>query len=64
MSTKRQREWDASTIESSDSACVHGILMEVSPVKEGRKNEQIKYFHSEMTDGKKRIKITHHSNLF
>ena len=53
--TKRDRpaEWDTSEIEISVEACVHGVVVDVSPVKRSRNNDTVRYFHSELTDRKK-----------
>ena len=57
--TKRDRpaDWDTSQIEISEEACVHEVIVDVSPVKRSRKNDTVRYFHSELTDGKKIIKV-------
>ena len=52
-----KREWDASEIEPSDSACIHGIVTDLSPVKKGQKNEAVKYFLGELSDGKKFVRV-------
>ena len=52
-----KREWDASEIEPSDSACIHGIVTDLSPVKKGKKNEAVKYFLGELSDGKKFVRV-------
>ena len=48
-----KREWDASEIETSDVACVHGIVTSLSPVMKSRENNTVQYFHGELRDGKK-----------
>ena len=52
-----KREWDASEIEASDSACVHGIVTDLSPIKKNRKNEAVRYFQGELSDGKKFVRV-------
>lgn len=47
-----KREWDASEIETSDVACVHGIVTSLSPVMKSRENNTVQYFHGELRDGK------------
>lgn len=55
---KRSR-FEAEGLDVSDlnvatsSAIVHGAIIEVSPIKQSRKNKDIKYFKAKLTDGKK-----------
>lgn len=54
----RPNEFDVSDIDSAfERATVHGVITELSPVKPSRKNDQIKYFHAKITDGKKTMRV-------
>ena len=55
--SKRQREWDISDIEVSKHACVHGVVTDLSPLKKSRKNKDVQYFHSQLSDGKTAVKV-------
>ena len=40
-------------MEEHSNATVHGMVVEVSPIKTSRKNPDVKYFSGKSTDGKK-----------
>jgi len=42
-----------SEMEEEDNATVHGMVLEVSPVKQSRNNPEVKYFSAKISDGKK-----------
>ena len=44
----QKREFDVSDMEEHSNATVHGIVMEVSPIKV-RKNPDVKYFSGKIT---------------
>ncbi len=46
-------EYNVSEIESHDNATVHGLVVELSPVKESRNNPDCKYFNAKISDGKR-----------
>ena len=46
-------EYNVSEIESHDNATVHGLVVELSPVKESRTNPDCKYFNAKISDGKR-----------
>lgn len=50
---KRCREFDVADLEEEPHAKVHGVVLELSPVKSGRKNPDVKYFSGRLSDGKK-----------
>lgn len=50
-------EWDVSEIEEADGTCVHEVPIAVSPLKKSRKNAAISYFHGELRDGKKVVRM-------
>ena len=51
-------ELDVSDIEEScDSATVHGVVVELSPVKASGKDSAKKYFTEKLSDGKKTVKL-------
>ena len=39
------------------NACVHGVISELSVVKESRKNSDVKYFNAKLTDGEKSVRM-------
>ena len=43
--------------EEYDSATVHGIMTEVSPVKSSSNNPKVKYFTGKMSDGTKTVRV-------
>ena len=51
---KRKLEFDVSEIgeEIHSGALVHGRVIEMSPIKNSRKNKDIKYVEGQLTDGK------------
>ena len=53
---KVAEEWDVSEIEESKRANVHGVMMEVSPIKGGR-NANVQYFDGKMSDGKDCVRV-------
>ena len=43
---------------SAGSGTVHGVLIgEVSPVKTSRRRSDVKYFESQLSDGKKTVRL-------
>lgn len=48
-----KREWDVSEIEEGKDVCVHGVPLQVSPVKESYTKKGVRYFYAKLTDGKK-----------
>lgn len=51
-------ELDVSDIkESCDSATVHGVVVELSPVKASQKDSAKKYYTGKLSDGKKTVKL-------
>lgn len=49
---RTSEERNVSEIQEATSASVHGVLIDVSPVKKSRKNEAVPYFHGEISDGR------------
>ena len=52
-----KREWDVSEIEESKDVIVHGIPLQVSPVKESKSNKGVRYFDASISDGKKSRRV-------
>ena len=44
-------------MEEHSNATVHGMVVEVSPIKASRKNPYVKYFSGKITDGKKAARV-------
>ena len=44
-------------MEEHSNATVHGMVVEVSPIKASRKNPDVKYFSGKITDGKKAARV-------
>ena len=55
MAGKKRKldEWDVSEIAESGGAAVHGVVTNLSPVKESKKNTSVQYFHGTISDGRK-----------
>ena len=47
---EQKRAFDVSEIESESSATVHGIVLEVSPVKTSKNKPDVKYFSRKLTE--------------
>ena len=53
-----KREFDVSNMEKQgENATMHGVMVEVSPIKLSRKNPGIKYFSGQITDGRKTARM-------
>ena len=46
-----------SEIAESGGAAVHGVVMNLSPVKESKKNTSVQYFHGTISDGRKSVRV-------
>ena len=58
MATKRKvEEFDVCDIKESGSAIVHGVVTELSPIKKSKKDENLKYFSGQLSDGKKCVRV-------
>ena len=53
----QKREFDVSDMEEHSNGTVHGMVVEVSPIKVSRKNPDAKYFSGKITDGKKVARV-------
>ena len=54
MATKRKmEEFDLCEIKESGSAIVHSVVTELSPIKKSKKDDKLKYFSGQLSDGKK-----------
>ena len=54
---KRGREFVVSEMEAQSSATVHGMKVELSPMKTSSNNPDLKYFSGKITDGKKTARV-------
>lgn len=54
---KRSIGWDVSEVEESNVASVHGVPINVSPVKKSRKDGSVQYFEGEFADDKKAVRM-------
>lgn len=54
---KRQREFEVSDMEEEDGATVHGMVVELTPVKCSMNNSDVSYFAGKLSDGKKVARI-------
>ncbi len=54
---RSENEWDVSEIEECQSATVHSVVTQLSPVKTSRKNSSVRYFDGRMSDGKKSVRV-------
>ena len=52
-----KRAYDVSNIEEEENATVHGVVLELSPMKTSHKNQDIKYFNGKLSDGKKMARL-------
>ena len=63
MASNRKRSfdetegWNVSEVREKEKAVVHGIIMQVSPVKTSRTNAQRKYFDGMIGDGTKMLRV-------
>ena len=53
----KMAQFDVSDMEEHSNATVHGMVVEVSPIKANRKNLDVKYFSGKITDGKKVARV-------
>lgn len=52
-----KRDWDVSEIEEGAGVAVHGIPLNVSPVRESRKKKGMYYFNAHLSDGKRGVRV-------
>ena len=52
-----KKYFDVSDLVEVSNATVHGVVMEVSPVRPSRKNPEVKYFSGKLSDGQKVVRI-------
>lgn len=60
MSSPKKMRVDLNVSDVDDeyeSATVHGIMTEVSPVKSSSSNPKVKYFTGKMSDGSKTVRV-------
>lgn len=59
MACKRKLDYfDASTAKESANAVVDGVMTDLSPVKKNKKDDAVKYFYGEVSDGKAKLRVT------
>ena len=49
--------YDVSEMEEDTNVTVHGVVVELSPVKTSNKDAKIKYFSGRVSDGKKAARV-------
>jgi len=52
-----KREWDMSEIEEGAGVVIHGIPVNVSPVRESRKKKGVYHFNAHLSDGKRCVRV-------
>ena len=52
-----KKDFDVSDLVEVSNATVHGVAMEVSPVRPSRKNPEVKYFSGKLSDGQKVVRM-------
>ena len=52
-----KRDWEISEIEEGKGVCIHGIPVNVSPVKESRSSKEVFYFEAKLSDGKRSARV-------
>ena len=50
---KRSREFEVSDMAEEDDATVHGVVVNLTPVKNSKNNADVSYFTGKLSDGKK-----------
>ena len=66
MAVKRKRDcedFDVSEIECPADVNIHGIVMQLSPVKVSRKNDKVKYFDGRVSDGENIMHLVYLSHF-
>ena len=48
-----KHSYDVSDIEQEDNATVHGVILDLSPVKTSRNNPDVKYFNAKFPMARK-----------
>ena len=54
---RKEDTWDVSNIEESFAATVSGLITQVSPIKNSKKNANVRYFNGRISDGKQTARI-------
>ena len=58
MTKRKLEDVDVSEIDSPfENVTVHGVVSSLSPAKVSRQNDKKRYFHANITDGKKAIRV-------
>ena len=52
VSIENKQDWEVSEIEEKKGVCIHGIPVNVSPVKESLSSKGVFYFEANLSDGK------------
>ena len=50
-------DYEVSNMIEEDSATVHGVVVDLSPIKSSRNNPAVKYFNARISDGKKSARV-------
>lgn len=60
MAAKRKREEGLEVLQIEapcEKVTVHGLVTSLSPIKASKKNDSVKYFNANLTNGKKSIRV-------
>ena len=58
MAAKRKlEEFDVYDFKACDSAIVHGVMTELSPVKKSERDDNVKHFSGQICDGKSSVRV-------
>lgn len=53
----QKRTYEVSEIEADKNVTVHGVVVELSPIKESAKDGKVKYFSGKVSDGRKVARV-------
>ena len=54
---QKGEEFGVSTLQEGYNVTVHGVMVEVSPIKPSKKNPDVKYFSGKISDGNKVVRM-------
>ena len=54
---KLKREYDVGDMETDTNATVHGVVMDVSPIRISKNNSDVKYFSGRLSNGTKEARM-------
>ena len=50
-------ELDVCDVKDSGSAIMHGVVTKLSPVKKSKRDDKVKYFNGQISDGKGCVRV-------